>query len=283
MRLLLSLFDDPIALSNENFTQKNFLLLVDTISFQRTFINTPILEFPHAGITGMDYSGDWLCANFFSVEDDSICSYLYLINLISGKTFLHDLKFVHYAHDIVSVYPGQTYINCIRTDTMVGVLFSPVTGHLVREDIHFTLPEGGYGKFGFNSMHNYKNKWYAALMMDGQSYNGSIMELSNQRAIYSNLNKPNSVIFNCNHRICFCEGGAGKVHIGDMISHVGGYPQGIIEDPNMGGYWVAVHQQPGTSLKFIKYNGSILKESIPLENLNVFRIIESKGKWLSSL
>jgi hypothetical protein len=284
MRLLLSLFDDPVSLTNEKSTRSSSLLLIDTSSSKKRFITTPVLESPHAGITGLDYSGDWLCANLFNVDGDSIYSYLYLTHMGHGKTALHELKFVHYAHDLVSVYPGQVYINCISSDTMVGALFSPATGHLIREDIHFTLPGGGYGGFGFSSMCNYRSKWYASLMLDGnEKPNGVVMEMSTQRAIYSNVKNPNSVFFNSNHRLCFCEAGAGAVHLGDVISHVGGYPQGIVEDVNEGGYWIAVHLLPETALVFVQYNGKVTDKIISLDNLRVFRIIEVKGAWLNKM
>jgi hypothetical protein len=284
MRLLLSLFDDPVALSNEKISRTSSLLLIDTSSNKKRFIRTPVLESPHAGITGLDYSGDWLCANLFNVDGDSVFSYLYLTHLTTGRTALHELKFAHYAHDLVSVYPGQVYTNCISTDTMVGALFSPATGQIIREDIHFTLPNGGYGRWAFNSMCNYRSKWYASMMMDPDgNYNGVIIELSNQRAIYSNVNKPNSIFFNTNHRLCFCEAGAGKIHLGDQIAHVGGYPQGIVEDQNEGGYWVAVHLLPETALVFVKYNGELTEKIIPLDNLHVFKIVEVKGVWLNQL
>jgi hypothetical protein len=230
----------------------------------------------------MDYSGDWLCANLFNVDESAVSSYLYLTNLNTGKTALFNLKFAHYAHDIVSVYPGQVYVNCIATDTMVGILFSPNTGQLIREDIHFTLPGGGFGCFAFNSMCSYRSKWYASLMMDGkEKYNGTIIEMSNQRAIYSNCNKPNSIFFNANHRLCWCEGGAGAVHLGDMIIYVNGYPQGIIEDRDAGGYWVTTHLCPGTSIIFIRYDGSVSADQIELGDLRVFKMIEAKGAWFS--
>lgn len=284
MRLLLSLFDDPVALINEKTTRKSSLLLIDTLSGKKRFINTPVLESPHAGITGLDYSGDWLCANLFNVDGDSVFSYLYLIHMSTGKTSLYELKFAHYAHDLVSVYPGQIYTNCISTDTMVGAVFSPTTGQLIREDVHFTLPNGGFGRFGFNSMCNYRNKWYASLMMDSHDYyNGVVMELSTQRAIYSNVQKPNSIFFNSNHRLCFCEAGAGTVHLGDQIAYVGGYPQGIVEDQNEGGYWVAVHLLPEVALVFVKYNGKVTDNIIPLDDLRVFKMVEVKGKWLNQL
>lgn len=282
MRLLLSLFDDPIALSTEKTLRKSSLLLVDTSLGSVRFIITPVLESPHAGITGLDYSGDWLCANLFNVDGDSVVSYLYLTHLITGRTALHELRFAHYAHDLVSVYPGQIYTNCVATDSMVGVSFSPSTGQIIREDIHFTLPEGGYGRFGFNSLCNYQNKWYASLLMDTyDKFNGSVIELSNQRAVYSNANKPNSVFFNRNHRLCFCEAGEGTVHLGDVISYVSGYPQGIVEDCNEGGYWVAVHLLPETALVFVQYNGKITDKIIPLSNYKIFKILEAKGIWLS--
>ena len=284
MRLLLSLFDDPIVLSEGRISRKSSLLLIDTSSNKKRFINTPVLESPHAGITGLDYSGDWLCSNLFNVDGDSVFSYLYLTHLTSGKTWLHALSLAHYAHDLVSVYPGQVYTNCISTDTMVGVLFSPVTGNLIREDVHFTLPNGGYGGLGFNSMCNYRSKWYASLMMSAdQKYNGVVMELSTQRAIYSSVNKPNSIFFNSNHRLCFCEAGAGYIHLGDIISYVGGYPQGIVEDINEGGYWVAVHLLPETVLVFVQYDGKVTDKIIPLEDLRVFKILEAKGTWLNKL
>jgi hypothetical protein len=122
--------------------------------------------------------------------------------------------------------------------------------------------------------------WKLDLATSGEEV---VMELSTQRAIYSSVNKPNSIFFNANHRLCFCEAGAGYIHLGDIISYVGGYPQGIVEDINEGGYWVAVHLLPETVLVFVQYDGKTTDKIIPLEDLRVFKIIEAKGTWLNKL
>jgi hypothetical protein len=280
MRLLLSLFDDPLVLENGT-DRKSSLLLVDTSTRKKRFINTPVLESKHCGATGMDYSGDWLCLNMLNVEAGAVYSHLYLTHLNTGKTSLFSMTRIQHGMDIVSVYPGQIYINCLGTDSMVGLLFAPTTGRVIREDPHFTLPNSGYGCFKFYSMCNYKNKWYGAIWEDGRgTYNGSVLELSNQRAIFSNCNKPNSIFFNSNHRLCFCEGGSGFVHLGDMTAYISGLPQGIIEDRDSGGYWVATQLNPGSKLVFIGYDGDVI-DHMDLGDLRVYRIIEARGAWLN--
>jgi len=115
MKLLLSLFDPPVKSLNKKGKRGSSLLLVDTDLKKHAFVNTPVIAEDTIGVTGMAYSGNWLCCNLFLTfinnKSSNISSYLYLINLITGFNCLYDLKISHYSHDIISVYPGKVYIN----------------------------------------------------------------------------------------------------------------------------------------------------------------------------
>jgi hypothetical protein len=159
---------------------------------------------------------------------------------------------------------------------------------VIRDVNHYSFNEPGNASH-YNSIINWNRRWFVSCFGKGwrnnNFSNGLILELSkNNRPVYSNLNQPNSLFFNRNDEMCFCESGKGLFHLGRKIIWTGrGYPRGVIEDHYENGYWIACTGEDTISrLKFFDHEGMYF-DSLDLPyGYDIYNIIEAEG-YLSKL
>jgi hypothetical protein len=176
---------------------------------------------------------------------------------------------------------------------MNNIVLSPSTNNIMRDVKHYSLDGGGNDKYHATSLINWNRRWYVSYFglgwKDEDYSNGAVIELSkNNRIIYSNINQPNSLFFNRNDEMCFCESGKGLFHCGRNIFYVGrGYPRGVIEDRYNNGYWIVTtgekdpHETTGR-LKFFTYEGDYI-DDVPLPyGYQIHFIVKAEG-YLSKL
>jgi hypothetical protein len=173
--------------------------------------------------------------------------------------------------DIVSIYPGKLYASSESTNSICYMDFDSVNLEYFKDDIYYILDK--HNDYKIKSLYNYKSTWFLSSQL-----NRKIIDLSNDRIVYSDIDNPLCLFFNSNHRLCFIENGKSLFHCGDDIFKVGNNPTCAIEDCNRGGYWLVCN----TDLVFINYDG----DEIEKHDLSVFggksyfNMIEAKGKFI---
>jgi hypothetical protein len=221
------------------------------------------------GAYGMVYSGDHFCA---VLTNESGNTFILAVHMGTGKKTLLRLNITKFGKDIVSVFPGQFYLASEGTDSLNNISVSPVSFRLIRESVHFNLAKTMEGKLGFNSLSNHKNRWYATT-------HNAVLELSNYRVIYSDVNDPKSLFFNSYSRLCFIEGESGVLHLGNEVVYMGYSVYSIIEDVSRRGYWVAAGNGL-LKLIFVDYAGNISNNTISIGLYPVFGMVESRD-WVN--
>jgi hypothetical protein len=252
MRLLFTLFD-------ANGLRKNRIVsLIDTNTgknlFLEIFDDLNDNELYNGG--GIAYSGDWLCIGVNSIYENN--SYLLLFNFITGTTVLLNLPLSYNISDIISIYPGQLYLCSRGTQSLNNVSFSPITGDFWGDQIHYKHPPN------FFSVCTHQMRWYGTT-------SDSVIELTNNRVVYSGLNNPNNLFFNSSGRICFLE--ENKFYRGDDIFYYDSELTSIFEDIVYAGYWVYFKN---FGFKFINYSGEIYEE-VPFLYSQVSTIVGVRG------
>lgn len=223
------------------------------------------------GTKGMAYSGDFLVV---SIITNSKKDKLLVINVVEERYVLTNCIKSDDIHSINSVFRGRFYVCSTGTNAMNQVVLSPATNNIIRDIKHYLFNSDIH----FNSLLNWNRRWYASFYGEGWKEenfeNGAIIELSsNNRKIYSNVNQPNSLFFNRNDELCFCESGRGLFHFGQNIVFLGGYPRGVIEDRENNGYWINVSDR----LYFLNYDG-IVEDEIPFDSkYNIYNIVKAEG------
>lgn len=216
--------------------------------------------------TGLIYSGIYLC---FSVTFPNTHDIIVIYDIYNENWSQFDCKTVMGSTSIISIYPGKLYIDSTITNSIVCVDFDPVNLSYFSDLIHYSLDLTH--DHGINSLCVYNNTWFIA-----SETKHKILDLTNDRTVFSDTYKPNSIFFNSNHRLCFLEEEKGLFHCGDDIFYVGNNPTAVIEDRKKGGYWITCD----TDLKFVDYNGDI-PHCIDLSEYGwrFNNIVEAEGKF----
>lgn len=277
MQLLLSL----IPQNNREIVLKNKLLVkVDT--FKKTVTHVPLDipdNFDINSVSAMVYSGNVLVLAVNAINMIIPTTQLVFINIINGKTNIQICPLSVNITSLISVMPGQLYASGAGNNAMISITFDPVSLKLYSDDIHYQLCDTNVY---FSSLCSFKNRWYGSIhgaSIESGFSNGEVIELSNQKSIFSNLSQPNNVFFNSDYRICFCESLKGKFHFGNKYVFLNGCCRGVIEDRNKGGYWIGVSDSGICNcLVFVEYSGKI-SDSIKLEpyGCGCYNIIEAHG------
>lgn len=283
MRLILSCSHDDNSVMDKN----ELLLLVDTEKKETKWIPLNIPDTNDIfGAKGMCMSGDYLMVG---LKNKDKTDRLAVIDVVTEKNQLSNCIKAKDINGLVSVFRGRVYCISTGTDSMNNIVLSPSTNNIIRDVFHYKMDGGGDDAFHINSLVNWNRRWYVSMYgkgwRDGDFSNGAIIELSkNNRIVYSNIHKPNSLFFNRNDEMCFCESDRRLFHCGNNIYFVGrGYPKGVIEDRDNNGYWIGSTGN-GTMprLKFFNYDGEYF-DSIDLPyNCRVNHIVKSEG-YLSKL
>ena len=276
MRLILSCMNEKQLVIDKD----HLILTVNTETKQVDWIPLKVSE-PNdiVGSKSLCMSGDYLMV---SLKTKKKVDKILVIDVVTKRNHLTNCTKSKDIHGMVSVFRGRVYCISTGTDSMNNIVLSPSSYNVIRDVNHYTLDGGGDGKFHITSLMNWNRRWYV-------SYSGldcgAIIELSkNNRIVYSDLDEPNSLFFNRNDELCFCESGRGLFHCGRNIFWTGrGYPRGVIEDQYENGYWIAVSGDKTMSrLKFFDYNGNY-SDSIDLPyGYNIYDIVEAEG-YLSKL
>ena len=215
------------------------------------------------GSSGIVYSGNYLC---FGIHTQFKTDKFLIFDIFSYDTALFKCSIAKNIGSIISIYPGKLYLDSVDTNSIVCIDFDTVNLSYFEDSVYYVIN----GKPKLKSLCNYNNNWFVAL----QEYK-KIYDLTNDRIVYSDIELPNNLFFNNNHRLCFLETNRGLFHCGDDIFHVGDKPTSAIEDLSKGGYWIA----DGSSLLFISYDGDI-SNHVDLSEWNIKtinNIVEAKG------
>ena len=281
MRLLLSC----VHKGNSVVDKDHLILVVNTETKETKWLNPTVSESNDImGAKSLCMSGDYLIV---SLKTEKKVDKLLIIDVVTKRNNFTNCTKSKDINGMVSVFRGRVY--CISTETgaMTNLVLSPSTKNVIRDVNHYVF-DGGDAYY-YNSIINWNRRWYVTCFgkgwKDDDFSNGAIIELSkNNRMVYSNLDQPNSLFFNRNDEMCFCESGRGLFHSGRNIIWTGrGYPKGAIEDPYENGYWIATcGDKTIPRLKFFNYEG-VYSDSVDLPyGYNIHDIIETKG-YLSKL
>ena len=287
MQLILSCIHNVNSIADKN----NLILLVDTKSGRIEWIPLDIKKTNYIiGSKALCMSGDYLMV---SLKTNNKFDDLIVIDVVTKKHTLTSCRKSKDIHDMVSVFRGRVYCISTGTDSMNNIVLSPATNNIMRDVNHYSFDGAGNDNYHINSLINWNRRWYASFYGEGWKdnnfSNGAIIELSkNDRIVYSNIDQPNSLFFNRKDEMCFCESGRGLFHHGRMITHVGGYPRGVIEDHYENGYWIALSAErkdiPSIPVRliFVNYQGIVCNEIVIPQTYDIYNIIEAKG-YLSKL
>jgi len=278
MRLILSCIHDVKSVTNKD----HLLLLLNTETEKINWLPVEISDFKDiVGTKGIAYSGDFLVV---SVITNSKKDKILIINVVDQQCKIANCIRSSDIHSINSVFRGRFYVSSTGTNSMNQVVLSPATNNIIRDVHHYKFDQDIH----FNSLINWDRRWYASFFgegwRDGNFENGAIIELSsNNRKIYSNINQPNSLFFNRNDELCFCESGKGLFHFGQNIVYLGGYPRGVIEDRENNGYWIALSAERenvplmSARLVFLNYDGLVDNEIVISNTYDIYNIVEAEG------
>lgn len=263
MKLLLTLSSDQ---------ENKFLLFVNTETEELKLIDFVFEEnFDHT--SGIVYSGDYLIISIkFYDEPDKI----FIQNILTKEYKIFNCKYTKGINSFTSIFPGKLYTVSSETNSLNYIYFDISNLNFIDDGIYYQ-PNTDMGKY-FNSICYYDRKWFVSIT---KKY-GSIIEMSNDRIVYANINYPTSMYFNSNQRLCFLESGKGLFHCDDDIFFINkGNINGIIEDPYNCGYWItssANRKESKSNLNFIDKKGNLLRQIDLSDFGNIFyNIVEAKG------
>jgi hypothetical protein len=286
MRLILSCIGDVNSVTNKD----HLVLLLNTKTKEIEWMPLNISEFN--GIVGskaLCMSGDYLMV---SLKTKGKADRILVVDVVTKKNRATPCLKSKDIHGMVSVFRGRVYGISTGTDIMTSIVLSPSTNNIIRDVTHYSFDGGGNDTYHINSIVSWNRRWYVSCFGKNwreDSTNGSIIELSkNNRIVYSNIHQPNSLFFNRNDEMCFCESGKGLFHFGRKIVKVGGYPRGVIEDHYDNGYWVALSAERKdiptipARLVFIDNEGIVKDEIVISHTYDIYNIVEAQG-YLSKL
>lgn len=275
MRLLLSCVNEK----GDVTVKDKLILIINTETKEIDWLNLNISESGDlVGTKAIAYSGDYLIVSVVTTKSKDK---LLIIDIVTDKHNISNCSKSKEIHSICSVFRGRFYVCSTGTNAMNQISLSPSTTNIIRDVNHYSFDKDVH----FNSLINWNRRWYASFYGEGweDKYfeNGAVIELSaNNRKIYSNVNQPNSLFFNRNNELCFCESGRSLFHFGNKIIWTGrGYPRGVIEDKNENGYWIACSSINKTisRLKFFNYEGDYLSSIDLPYGYAIYDIVEAEG------
>jgi len=251
-----------------NSSKKSVLLNYNTDSKKGDLISVKGLK-GFVKTSGIVYSGNYLCVGIqYHGKYDKIV----IFDLYSDDVKTFQCEFLKNTNDIVSIYPGKLYANSQSINSICCMDFDSVNLEHFRDDVYYILDKNM--DYEITSLYNYKSTWFLASQLKRR-----IMDLSNDRIVYSDIDNPVCLFFNYNHRLCFIENGKSLFHCGDDIFKVRDNPTCAIEDCNRGGYWIVCD----TDLIFINYDGDELdkQDLSSFGGKQYYNIIESKGRFVN--
>lgn len=286
MRLILSCINDVNSVTNRD----HLVLLVNTETGEIEWMPLNISEF--SGIVGskaLCMSGDYLMV---SLKTEGKVDRMLVVDVVTEKNRVTACLKSKDIHGMVSVFRGRVYGISTGTDIMNSLSLSPSTNNVIRDVNHYSFDGGGNDTYHINSIVSWNRRWYVSCFGKNwreDSTNGTIIELSkNNRIVYSNIDQPNSLFFNRNDEMCFCESNKGLFHFGRKIVKVGGYPRGVIEDHYDNGYWVGLSSErkdiPAVPARliFIDNEGIAADEIVIPHTHDIYDMVEAQG-YLSKL
>lgn len=220
--------------------------------------------------TGMVHSGVYLVFYAFALDGISR-DRLVIMDVFSNMYDVFECEHVIGATSIISIYPGKLYLDSPGSNSIVCVDFDPVNLSYFNDSVYYTLD--GNKDYKLRSLCEHRNTWFVASGEQKQ-----IIDLTNDRIVFSHIYDPRCIFFNSNQRLCFLETKKGLFHCGDDVFFVGSSPTAAIEDRDNGGYWIACGQR----LKFFDYEGKSDK-TIDLAKWGLWfnTIVEAEG-WMKS-
>lgn len=261
MLLLLTLFPAE---------KEKLLLRYNTENEKGHFITdrTGYLNSDIASTSGIIYSGNHLC---FGIQSkNSLKDKIAIYNIYEKQSKIFSCSYSKNIGNIISVYPGKLYLDSKNTNSISSIDFDCVNLTYFNDNIHYALDETK--NYGIQSLCNHNSVWFVA-----QQKMHRIVDLTNDRIVFSDIDTPCCLFFNYNHRLCFIERGRNLFHFGDSIVQVGNNPTAAIEDRDAGGYWIAC----GSALQFFDYSGRLTDDrdlSKWGEGFN--NIIEAEGAFV---
>ena len=257
---------------NEKNVGKKLIFRYDTEKKESCFLNIFNKYFQQynnlvKGTSGIEYSGEFLC---FGVQLKNRNDFIYFINIYNGIKKYYECKHSRNIGNIFSIYPGKLYLDSQYTNSIDNIDFDPVNLDSSYFKIEVYYYFGREENLKIKSLYNYKSTWFIALQKKRK-----IIDLTNNRIVFSDIDVPCNIFFNSNHRLCFLERNNNKFHCGDDIYKIGNYPTAAIEDYNKGGYWII---DKNSQLYFINYEGSISEQiDLSIYGKQFNNIIELKG------
>ena len=248
-------------------TKNKLLLKYDTNKKRGKLIGNNTLVINNSiSTSGLVYSGNLLCVG---VQTWNKKDYIVFFNAYTQQAYTKQCTHASRIGNIISIYPGQLYMDSQGTNSIVSAEFDPVNLSYFKDSIHYLLDKKS--NFLIKSLCNYRNVWFVASIAKNK-----ILDLTNDRVVYSDIDYPCSLFFNNNHRLCFIERNRNLFHCGDDIFKVMPDPSAVIEDSVKGGYWITC----GTDLCFIDYEGEVQDcQDLSMYGKEFNNIIEAKGKF----
>jgi hypothetical protein len=215
--------------------------------------------------SGIVYSGNWLC---FGIHHEKKPDQIYIGHAFEKDIFnTFDCVNSNAIGNIISIFPGKLYLDSNLSNSICCIDFDTVNLSYFSDAIHYTLNEKI--NYQIRSLYAYNTTWFVA-----SNYYNQIIDLTNDRIVFSDIYDPRCIFFNSNHRMCFIEAEKGLFHCGNEIIYVGGTPTAAIEDRLLGGYWIATNG----NLIFFDYNGdSLITHDLSEWVIEVNNMIEVEG------
>jgi len=222
----------------------NKLVVIDTITMKLKTIFKFTSKISFRGIT--KYKNLIIVARYDSFNNSSD---LIFIDTLRNKRTIKKCINTKDIRDIVCVSKNKVYTVSRDTDTINCITFDPNTFDILSDIPHFEFPKDSF----LNSLINYKTRWYG-------SKRSEVIEITNNRQIYSVLILPDSMLFDSQGDLCFCE--FNRFHYGNKVIQTEGFYKGLVEDVARKGYWIGnAPNMGGCSLQFIHKEKGI-QESI---------------------
>ena len=214
----------------------NGKLLACTLGMQKgVYLKEKILyEDKNNTIISSAISGDYI---IFSMKVRNNCVYsdkniglneIGIYNIKTKGCKIYKTKLCKNITSIVPVYPGRFYVSSGKTNALISFQFNLHTLEIESEKIHFELDEKPHNCY-FSSVYNFNGRWFGSLYSIHNDTSGCVIELSNQRIIYSGLSKPCNVMFNKHERLCFTDFYKMVLIYGDSIFKFKTFPICFVE------------------------------------------------------
>lgn len=218
--------------------------------------------------SGIVYSGKYLCFGIHC-SNKRYKDKIVIIDIydLGYRQWVFPCDNVDGIGNIISIYPGKLYLDSCNNNAICCIDFDEVNVSYFDDSIYYILNDKV--NYEIRSLYAYKNTWFIASKKQKK-----IIDLTNDRSVFSDIYDPNCIFFNSNHRLCFLESEKGLFHCGDDIFFVGGYPTAAIEDCNKGGYWITSKHY----IWFMDYKGILnCNHDLSQWGKQFNNIIEAKG------